>query len=99
MRKKNKNKNIILVDLKARGNIKIICSAKKEVSSKQMQEFENRSMKRYNNYSEFTDLCIKMNMEKNKNQFSKQKFVDAMRSMLEQNELLEDMINIKEREN
>ncbi len=98
MKKRNKKEETILIDLKARSNIRIIHSSKKEVSIKEMEEFENRAMNRYNDYCEFTELCIKKNLERNHSQISKQAFKDAMESMLEQNKLLENMIGIKEQE-
>lgn len=97
MKKRNKKEEIILVDLNARRNIKIVHSTKTTVSDKEMQEFEERSALIYNNYCEFTELCIKRNIE-NSVQISEQMFIEAMESMLEQNKLLKDMIQIKERE-
>lgn len=99
MKKRNKKENTVLVDLRARGNIRIIHSSKKEVSRKEMEEFENRSMNRYNDYCEFTEFCIKKNIEKNHDLVSEKLFLDAMKSMLEQNQLLEDMINKEVQEN
>lgn len=99
MNKRIKKEEIILVDLNERGNIKIIHSTKTSVSNKDVQEFERRSAVRYNDYCEFTDFCIKKNLEKNSGQFSRQMFIEAMKSMLDENKLLNDMINIKEQEN
>lgn len=99
MKKRNKKEEKFLVDLNARGNIKIVHSTKKSVSDKEMEEFEKRSTLRYDNYCEFTDLCIKKNMEKNSQQVSREIFIEVMKNMLEQNELLKDMINIKEQNN
>ncbi len=98
MKKRNKKEDIVLVDLQGRKNIRIIPSSKKEVSIKEIEEFENRSMTRYNDYCEFTEFCIKKNIEKNHDLVSKQVFLDAMKSMFEQNQLLEDMINTKEQD-
>lgn len=96
--RKHKKEDTILIDLNERGNIRIIRSTRKEVTVKEMEEFENRLVTRYNDYCEFTNFCINKNMEKNK-QVSNQIYIDAMKSMLEQNKLLEDMIDIKEQEN
>lgn len=94
--RKHKKEDIILIDLNDRGNIRIIRSTRKEVTVKEMEEFENKLATRYNDYCDFTNFCINKNMEKNK-QVSNQLFIDAMRSMLEQNKLLEYMIS-KEQE-
>ncbi len=96
MKKRNKKEEKFLIDLNARGNIRIVHSTKTGVSDKEMQEFEKKLTLRYDDYCEFTDFCIKKNMEKKSKQISKQIFIEAMNSMLEQNKLLEDMIKVKE---
>lgn len=98
MKKRNKKEEKILVDLNARKSITIIHAQKKNISDKEMKEFEEKLTIRYNAYCEFTDFCIKRNMERNSEQISKKIFTEALQSMLEQNKLLEDMINFKEQD-
>lgn len=99
MRKKIKKEEKILIDLSDRKNIKIIHSVKKQISEKEIQDFEKKLSDRYNNYNEFTEFCIQKNMEKNHGKITQQSFNEAMKSMLEQNTFLKNMITIKEQEN
>lgn len=98
MKKRNRKETSIFIDLNERKNITIVRSSKKSISSKEMQKFEDQLQTRYNKYSEFTEFCIQKN-RKNQEVVSMQMFDDAMKSMLEQNTLLKNMINIKEQEN
>ena len=95
MKKRKKSNNDILIDLNERGNIRIIRASKKTVSNKNMQKFEQNFTTRYNSYCEFTDLCIKHNIEKNQHTISKDLFNIEMENMLEQNSLLKNLLKQK----
>lgn len=98
MKKRDKKETAFFIDLNERKNITIVRSSKKSVSSKEMQKFEEQLLTRYNEYSEFTEFCIQRN-RKSQEFVSMQMLDDAMKSMLEQNTLLKNMINTKEQEN
>lgn len=95
MKKKNKSQDILLIDLSARKNIKIIHAKKKKVSEKEVKEFEEKLLKRYNDYCEFTDFCIQQNMKKNTEQISNESFVNIMKNMMDENDFLENMLREK----
>ncbi len=99
MKKRNKKEEYLLLDLSDRKNIKIIRSNRKTITDKEMKEFETKLDERYKVFSDFTELCIQRNLEANHKDTCHEDYEEAMKSMLEQNKLLEDMIKMKEQEN
>lgn len=96
-RRKGKNQEeYILIDLSDRKNIKIVQSKKSTVTDKDIVEFEEKLNARYNDLHDFTQNCLKKNLEKNRKSLSEEKYEDAVESMLKQNKLLMDMLKKQE---
>lgn len=101
MKKKNRTTDKMIVDLSDRGNIKIIPSKKNVVTDTEIIEFEEKLAMRYSTFYDFTEHCIKKNIEKNQN-ITEEDFKRSIKNTIDQNGLLKEMLKfyaIKEDEN
>ena len=98
MKKENKEEGLLLIDLMKRKDVRIVQTTKKNVSDREMREFEEKLNERYKILSEFTKLCIQKNFEVNKLNVSEKKYNETMKSVMENNKLLEEIISINRQE-